>query len=52
MIKIELTREELLILIRATNWASNEFFSKKMPEVCIKVSELNTKLNDAYKKEL
>lgn len=47
-IKIELTREELMILIKATNWATQEYFKQADPKNTIKVSELNTKLNEVY----
>lgn len=46
--EIKLTKEELLILIKATNWSTIEYYQKNCPEDAIKVSELNSKLNEAY----
>lgn len=44
-IKVRLTREELLILIKSTAWACEEFWQKSDPSNTIRVSELNSKLN-------
>ena len=47
MAGINLTKEELVILIKATNWACTEYFQKEGDsETIIKVSDINKKLND------
>lgn len=51
-IKIELTKSEIMLLIAASNWASKAYFEKNMPHNCIKISEINEKLNRAIRENL
>lgn len=40
-----LTKQEIMLLINATNWACEEYYKKADPDTTIKVSDLNHKLN-------
>lgn len=42
---VSLTKDEIMILIKATNWACEEYYKKVDPQTTIKVSDINIKLN-------
>lgn len=42
---VSLTKDEIMILIKATNWACEEYYKKVDSENTIKVSDINIKLN-------
>lgn len=43
-------REELLMLIKLTEWATCEYWEDKQPKECIKASGLNERFTNAFHK--